>query len=586
MNKIVAITMVKNEEDIIESFMRYTLTFADVVLVVNHNSDDSTGEILEKLQQEGLPIYVELFTDPRHLQAEVMTKLMYLAIEQYDADIIIPLDADEFLLPFDKKMSVRKFLQTMSNENLITLPWYIHRFKNINNTNGEFILNLPAIRESNPNKMSKIMVGRGFLQKNKKMTIRQGNHSLQDEGNTGKIIDTTRSEYLYLAHFNIRSKEQFLSKIIVGALADIAKFSMDTCAGAATEWRNEFKKYIEKGILNIPPVNIPTDIMYENNFSIRLRYTKDRQYNLLNRVLKLSTRLAQDLSLEKIRNKQLQVGIICFLSSDYSFCENTVKSIIDQNYEYISCVLVDKAGECRDNYRKLKNTILKKHKKIKFEYASLLSYKNMESFFDSIGDCDNWRYVQLLKSGDVLMNDKIMSSVAVLDNSEFADIALCKVESNFDKYPNLMCPVKENALLLFTHFIDTIKKYKEPLCGLPSGFLFRDNILKLWRDISIPYLGNQPVFIEMINYAALNEQTLISYIATAKVYCSPTDDEAYIAHQIDRVKLLISQTKCGEVNIVELNALLDDIKYSCNAIDIHKVRDKELVRVFEEIVNL
>ena len=55
---------------------------------------------------------------------------------------------------------------------------------------------------------------------------------------------------------------------------------------------------------------------------------------------------------------------------------------------------------------------------------------------------------------------------------------------------------------------------------------------------------------------------------------------------IDRVKLLISQTKCGEVNIVELNALLDDIKYSCNAIDIHKVRDKELVRVFEEIVNL
>lgn len=515
-----------------------------------------------------------------------MTKLMYLALEQYDADIIIPLDADEFLLPFDKNMSVRKFLQTMSSEHVITLPWYIHRLKNINNVSDEFILNLPAIRTSNPNKMSKIMVGKGILQRNKNMSLRQGNHSLQDDGNSSKVIDIIRSEYLYLAHFNIRSEEQYLSKIIVGALADIAKFSMDTCAGAAAEWRNGLKKYIEKGFLDIPPVNTPTDIIYENNFSIQLCYTKDSKYNLLNRVLKLSTRLAQDLSLEKIRNKQLQVGIICFLSSDYSFCENTVKSIIDQNYEYISCVLVDKAGECRDNYRKLKNTILKKHKKIKFEYASLLSYKNMESFFDSIGDCDNWRYVQLLKSGDVLMNDKIMSSVAVLDNSEFADIALCKVESNFDKYPNLMCPVKENALLLFTHFIDTIKKYKEPLCGLPSGFLFRDNILKLWRDISIPYLGNQPVFIEMINYAALNEQTLISYIATAKVYCSPTDDEAYIAHQIDRVKLLISQTKCGEVNIVELNALLDDIKYSCNAIDIHKVRDKELVRVFEEIVNL
>lgn len=586
MNKIVAITMVKNEEDIIESFIRYTLTYADVILVVNHNSDDSTGEILEKLQQEGLPIYVELFTDPRHLQAEVMTKLMYLAIEQYDADIIIPLDADEFLLPFDKKMSVRKFLQTMSNENLITLPWYIHRFKNINNTNGEFILNLPAIRESNPNKMSKIMVGRGFLQKNKKMTIRQGNHSLQDEGNTGKIIDTTRSEYLYLAHFNIRSKEQFLSKIIVGALADIAKFSMDTCAGAATEWRNEFKKYIEKGILNIPPVNIPTDIMYENNFSIRLRYTKDRQYNLLNRVLKLSTRLAQDLSLEKIKNKHLQVGIICFLSSDYQLCENTVKSIVNQNYDYISCVLVDKAGEYKENYHKLKNTILNKYNNFKFEYASLFSYKNMGSFFDSISDCVNWRYVQLLKSGDVMMENKIISSVTVLDNSELADIVLCKVESDFDKYTNLICSEKENILLSFTNFVDAIKNHKEPLCGLPSGFLFKGNVLKLWRNISIPYLGNQPVFIEMINYTALKEQTLISYIANAKVYCLPTDDAAYIAYQIDRVKFLMSKIKVREVNIIELNVLLDDIKESCNGIDTDKIRDQELVRIFKEIINL
>ena len=89
---------------------------------------------------------------------------MYLALEQYDADIIIPLDADEFLLPFDKKMSVRKFLQTLSNKHVITLPWYIHRLKNINNVSDEFILNLPAIRTSNPNKMSKIMVGKVFLQ--------------------------------------------------------------------------------------------------------------------------------------------------------------------------------------------------------------------------------------------------------------------------------------------------------------------------------------------------------------------------------------------------------------------------------------
>lgn len=584
MNKIVVISMVKNEEDIIESFIRYTLTFCDEILVVNHNSDDSTGEILEKLQHEGLPIHVEIFLDPRHLQSEIMTNLMYIAMEQYDADVIIPLDADEFLLPFDKNMSVRKLLQTMSINTVTTLPWYIHRFKNINNTSDEFILNLPAVRVSNPDKMSKIIVGKGFLQKNKKMSLRQGNHSLQEEGNTSKIIDTIHSDELYLAHFNIRSEEQYLSKIIVGALADIAKFSIDTCS--APEWRNGLNEYIEKGFLNIPDVNRPTDVTYENNFSIQLHYTNGGQYNLLNRVLKLSARLANDLSLEKIRNKHLQVGVICFLSLDYQLCENSVKSIIDQNYDYISCVLVDKAGECRENYRNLKNTIFNKHNEIKFEYASLFSYNNMEDFFDNISDCVNWKYVQLLKSGDVLMQDKIISSVAVLENSEYADIALCNVESNFDKYNSWICSKKENVLLSFKELMDIIQVQKEPLCGLPSGFLFRDSILKLWKKISMPYLGNHPVFMELINDVAMNEYTSISYIANVKVYCVPIDDDSYIAYQIDRIKLLMSKIRNEEMSIVNLNALLDDVKYSCNAINLDKISDKELVRIFKEIINL
>ena len=40
--KIIAITMVKNEMDVIESFVRHTLTFADELIVCEHRSSDAT----------------------------------------------------------------------------------------------------------------------------------------------------------------------------------------------------------------------------------------------------------------------------------------------------------------------------------------------------------------------------------------------------------------------------------------------------------------------------------------------------------------------------------------------------------------
>lgn len=59
MKKVVIITMVRNEEDIIESFIRHCNLFADDILVIDHDSIDSTSEILYKLREEGLPLHIE-----------------------------------------------------------------------------------------------------------------------------------------------------------------------------------------------------------------------------------------------------------------------------------------------------------------------------------------------------------------------------------------------------------------------------------------------------------------------------------------------------------------------------------------------
>ena len=73
---IVAIGMVKNEMDIIESFVRHTLSFADELLLIDHQSSDKTAEILRSLQQEGLPLTVHTSPRVEYAQAEMTTELL------------------------------------------------------------------------------------------------------------------------------------------------------------------------------------------------------------------------------------------------------------------------------------------------------------------------------------------------------------------------------------------------------------------------------------------------------------------------------------------------------------------------------
>lgn len=114
--------MVKNEMDIIESFVRHTLGFADLLIIADHKSTDRTREILEALQAEGLPIIIEDVAAARHMQAETMTHLLWEAADDYGADLILPLDADEFLVPAGRA-PVRDVLNMVPIDDVRSLLW-------------------------------------------------------------------------------------------------------------------------------------------------------------------------------------------------------------------------------------------------------------------------------------------------------------------------------------------------------------------------------------------------------------------------------------------------------------------------------
>lgn len=68
MRKIVSITMVKNEVDIIESFIRYHLNIVDEMIILDNFSNDETTIIIEKLISEGLPVVLIKDNDNSYTQ--------------------------------------------------------------------------------------------------------------------------------------------------------------------------------------------------------------------------------------------------------------------------------------------------------------------------------------------------------------------------------------------------------------------------------------------------------------------------------------------------------------------------------------
>ena len=95
--RIFGVAMVRNEADVTEPFVRHNLTALDGLLIVDHGSSDSTGEILSKLQAEGLPLRIHSESAPGFDQSHHVTNLAREALARDHADFVFALDADEFL---------------------------------------------------------------------------------------------------------------------------------------------------------------------------------------------------------------------------------------------------------------------------------------------------------------------------------------------------------------------------------------------------------------------------------------------------------------------------------------------------------
>jgi glycosyltransferase involved in cell wall biosynthesis len=226
--KIVSVATVKNEADIIESFCRHTLSFCDEMLVCDDGSTDGTREILDKLAQEGLMITV--LAARKHvvkINVSIIDDLIKMAVSQRQADFILALDADEFLLPFPgRDVNVREVLESLpdSAENTYAAYWVYFMPTEFKRENNVF---LPSYFTNYINDFTlhksvhKVMFHSSCITE-KNASINMGNHNLFYETENGPAkVDKVMVPELMLAHFTLRSVRQVIMKSIIFSLHTI-----------------------------------------------------------------------------------------------------------------------------------------------------------------------------------------------------------------------------------------------------------------------------------------------------------------------------------------------------------------------------
>lgn len=208
-SSIVAISCVRNEADIVEAFVRHTLSHCDRMLIVDHGSTDATGEILRSLVDEGLPLEVTVDLTPTRPQSDQMTALARSAAEDPGAAWILPVDADEFVVT-EKGASLRDLLSRYAEP--LSVPWVTYcpsEFDDLAELNPA--VRLTMRREREPRLWTKILFPSDIAHR---AFVETGNHNVVVDGHAARrrILDGVA-----LAHLPIRNSDQWVRKVAIGA---------------------------------------------------------------------------------------------------------------------------------------------------------------------------------------------------------------------------------------------------------------------------------------------------------------------------------------------------------------------------------
>ena len=213
------ITIVKNEDDIIESMIRYNMGFIHKMFVVDNGSDDYTKEIIRALIDEGYDIVLESDYVLGFNQVKVINGLIYRIMKGEfgkKPDYIIPIDADEFLVAEKRGEDVRDIIESFDRNVINKIKWRTYIPTEEELADGFVPLFFSKCKKREYEIGEKMIIPTNLISEG--FCVNNGNH-YTNLANTGmeKV-----NERLRMAHYPIRSVTQAYQKIVLGYMSRVS----------------------------------------------------------------------------------------------------------------------------------------------------------------------------------------------------------------------------------------------------------------------------------------------------------------------------------------------------------------------------
>jgi Glycosyl transferase family 2/Alpha 1,4-glycosyltransferase conserved region len=248
---LAAVTTVRSECDVIESFVRHNAAFFDRLYILDHRSVDATTDILRKLADEGLPLVLSREDYGIFYQGPTMTHLIKRAFDDHPWDFIIPLDSDEFLRIADRA-TLEAVLADLDGATigLTDIINYIP-LENDNWNEMDVLRRIAHRTKTIPDikcKIGKVVIP-GAVIKHPRFSVNEGQHGVCINGTR---LPERRLDGLSLGHFPVRSINQFTLRSVLYRLAWASRFDYNP------SWGWHYKSFFEQ--LETKPTVSPDDL--------------------------------------------------------------------------------------------------------------------------------------------------------------------------------------------------------------------------------------------------------------------------------------------------------------------------------------
>jgi hypothetical protein len=220
--RLAGVTIVRDECDIVEAFVRHNAAILDRLYVVDNRSSDATPEILRRLAAEGLPLSLGRDEELPYYQGLKTTALIRAALADGPWDCLFPLDGDEFLRVEDRAALEAAIQRLAPGEaGLLACDQYAPAESDDPAEPDPVarIVHRAAAVPAQPPFHGKAIVP-AALASRPGVAIDEGNHHVLV---TGHAAPERRLAAARVAHWPVRSAEQMISKVVTTRLAWLSR---------------------------------------------------------------------------------------------------------------------------------------------------------------------------------------------------------------------------------------------------------------------------------------------------------------------------------------------------------------------------